>query len=1445
MTHADFAADSIDGFIDRQLPDWLTRANTDHLLALRRAMRRQQRVGDEMAALLQAVPDLLEFAMASLGPALQAQAMGSVDVRTCRVLIEQDITLPTAAPRLPAPRYTHHSTQNLLAAALHNYHEEETSPSMFRRARLVDAGGQTLPLAFEPFCRLCRRVDVGGQYQARLKAVLRPADSPGQPLGYAAQQVTVLFQDQARVALEVAVRIATLQGELDEDHYYQLLPLFAPAPLVPAVPGLLTACQVYLLGKRLNGVVALELRAEGQEALQGVICWIPGDSYTPVAWYASWAALFEVLGGRVSGGAYRAFISRLVSERDRPAFVATLARRARSTPRGSVVELDGRYFALDTPLFAHLATVRMDTLLDDARVLAVPTGDEDAASRRERLQGYLEAGLDLLSLAGLFVPVLGEALLAVAAVQIAEQVYEGYQDWRLGDREAALDHLFNVAQTVVVGAATGAAGAGALRVVQRSAFVDSLAPLRRDSGAMRLCAADLGAYRVSDSELAVGQQVRAPGGWRLRTHEAAYQALEDGTQGGWTLRHPTRAPRHAARVEHNGSGGWRHEFEEPQHWPGLPLLMRRLASRLAAIDDSTALALSETTGFDHARLRRLHVESAAVPARLVDALERRQLHLQYPLLRGAAFEEVVAERQRVADRDEALLLRDFPGLTMRGAAQVLSHASEVQLTALRVSGRVPLALAERARWFVRDSRIDRACAGLSLPQAVNSDTELLAVRMIEALAPWPPSVRLTLRQGSESGPVRVAVGDAQAERVLTVISGRRSYRLVEDGAAGAPGGLLQTLLRTLDTTQQQRLAQMPLGEPGLASRLMRAASADREQVAAWLGMAPVGLGVRPPLRFADGRLGYSLSGRAEGGRQAIRRGIHQIFPTLTGMQLDAYVLELMASRVDLWQHYLDLQGQLGRLRTSLQAWRNQSGNPLQALRRTRVATALRRCWRRKLTDVAGDFILDIDGEHVGSLPSLPADIRFTHVRRLRLRDLTLTELDADFLPRFPSLVELDLRDNRLTDVPAGVEGLTQLRQLHLSNNRIVMDLASSRRLSSLVRLHTLDLGNNPLRYAPDLEGLRHLRHVSLRSTGLRNLPEPLRQLSWRGFVDMRENRLSSLRDDLRALRSRLSLHDNPLDETSEARLDEAAGIDPSTSRGSAAYRHASVSDELRELWLGSETGEIRAAHTTLWNNLHQEPGSSDLFRFLADFAETEDFSERPGHYRKRIWHILKACSEHESLRLRLFREAGGPRTCEDRLLLVLSQLEVAILAEQASLSGGVASERNLVMLGLSLWRLDEVDRIATAHVNTLRSSGVRMLDEVEVRLYYRVELARPLGLPSQPSGMHYESFANVSREDLSRARKQVLANESSAVVIDSLAARPYWQGYVRKRFTERFEQLAAPFHERLDGYLQTVEQSGEQAYLERSNALMRELEAAEQVLTGELTEEAYERTFPG
>ncbi|RCL23583.1 hypothetical protein C6A77_18085 [Pseudomonas sp. AFG_SD02_1510_Pfu_092] len=1361
---------SVDHLIARQLPAWLSNTDARHIEPYQKALIAQQRIADQLRQLLSRIPAIDDFATPLLERALAEAGLGHIDPRQAFAVVSEEFVLPSAAAKLHKPMVTYTTRQSLLAAALHNFEAQETEPWLLRKAYLIDATGVRLPMTFERFAGLCRALDIGGRYQSLLKTVLQPRSGRGQPEGQARQAIEQLFQESLRAQMKADLYQGRIEGALDERDLQRLLPILEWPPLPAHAGGTLTPRQLYLLGKCMVGIIALEWRPAANAAVDEVIVWIPGDPEKSLRFYDSWGQLYRDLGTRLKSQAFRSFMRRFVKAEERSRFEQALSRLLASAAAGQPLELDGRNLPIEAAVFVHVRTQLLARFHDDARFIAVPTDDEDRLSRHQRLQGMLYAGLDLLSLAAFVVPVLGELLLVVSAAQLLDEVYEGYESWRLGDRQGALEHVLNVAQAVVLAGAT----AGALHLLKRVPWVDALEP-----------------------------RVVPAGGVRLLRNQ------------------------HYPAVESNP----------------LVLLQGLPGGHFSNVVSSRANVLLEATGLHPDQLRRLHLERGAPPARLIDLQERLEFCTAHPGLRGPALEHALQALHPPASDGQARLMTAFGGLSSRGAQEIIeqSHSSQQQL--LTMGDRVPLGMAERARWYVRDSRMDVACLGIRLPELLNADGEQLLMGLVERIAPWPASVRVELRAGNREGRVLFASQGSDAVEVRTLIKGAQGYAL--DGTPdGGAGSLLHAVLQCLGDEQKVALGSADLQVAQLRDKLLETAAQEREQAARLIGLAPVGAGVRPPRRFGDGRLAYRLSGGGESSQQAIRRGIHQIFPTLSEMQLEAYMNAVRQRGENLWDHYQMLQRQLTALRDVLRQWQADWQNPIDAIRRRRVAETLRRSWRRKLVDGNDQYELAIDGESVDTLPSLPEGVDFIHVRRLTLRNMQLQSIDASFLRLFPNVVDLDLSGNRLTRVPEGIEGLTQLRRVDLGSNQIALDDAGSRRLGRLQRLDTLILSYNPLNGVPDLSALPHVRDVRLRATGQVDMSLIHQHVALRAHIDLRDNRISDLQREMRGLRlrlRRLDLHENPLNERSVQLLDEARGASGSRASGSG-YSHAAVDAETRAEWVASRDATLRASREAAWDRLQEEPGSAGLFRFLADFAESEDFAEHPRHYRRRVWHILDACEQNQALREQLFREADAPRSCDDRLLLMLNQMEVGILAYQGIEGVPVAArEARLLRLGRQLHRLDLVDELAARHVQRMRAEGVVEVDEIETRLYYRSRLAGALDLPVSPDPMHFASFANVRIADLSHAELEVLAASTPVAMLDALAGRPYWQNYLREAYPERFEALAAPFHERLESLEQQARTGQERDYARRAQVLMHEHEADELALMRNLTTEAWAR----
>lgn len=1416
--------ETIDTLIASRLPDWLSAAKPEQLDGLHRALRAQQRTQHEVRALLGQIQPLDEFAAPLLSEALDKRVQPSLDVRRSMLRREVQIRFPSGVGWVPDGILTRSFENSLLASALHNFDRAETSKVAWQAASaVVDAQGNTLALQPRAFAGLCRSLDLGGLYQQHLKGVLFGNDA-------VRRNNEALLERGWREGLEAAAWLARLKGDIDEHMLAELQKVCAAMPQSAT----LTALDMRLLGRKIQGVVVFQVPVkEGADAqLAQLIAWIPDDPQGVLSVHRSWSELFKALGKRFRKADYWSFFQRFVSVKDRVHFAQVLKRLLAEGGPQDTIELDGRRQSVGGALFAHLRQVQVDTLLDDAKVLAVPTSLVDSAERDRRLHWLKGLGLDILGIASFFVPELGLPLLAITAEQLTEEVYEGYRDWELGDREAALGHLVAVAQNVAMLGLT----VGASKVLERVAQVDELAPIQNADGELRLARADLPGYATQELALAPGERAIHDGHAYQGVEEMTYRLGDDPDVA--AVAHPNRPEAPTIALEDNGAGGVRHALESAQQWQGEGMLIRRLGRGLRQVSDDMAGPLLRSIGMDEAQLRRLHLENAPAPARLYDAAQRYQLHASFPKLRGAAFEAHVQEQQATPVPAAQPLHRDFPSLTTRAGQELLDQANADQLQQLLEQGRVPLGLAERARWQLRDARLDRACAGFEQAAAVVQDTEQLALGLLQAWSPWDNSVRVEVRDGQFDGQLLAQVGDSLASQTRRMIKTAKGYLAVDAQGTPMPGAyatddLFQALLWHLDAPQRLQLGEAASSARHLASALAERAFAQREQAARLIGMAPIGTGLRPAQRLGDGRIGYPLSGRPEGSRLALLRGYQQVFPTLSDVEVETYLETVRQRGEGLWDHLRNLQQLMIRLNQSLDTWRREATRVPMLERRRLVARRIRHCWRRKRAEQDGQYRLIIDSERLDSLPILPEGVTFEHVTQLTLRRLNLPTIDADFLSRFANLRSLDLRDNLIDSIPDGLQVLTQLTELRLAGNQIVIDEAGMARLSVLTQLRTLDLAHNPIGRLPPLGPLENLQRLSLRGTGLAELPVEVYMHPQLEDIDLRDNNINDMSPSLARSRRRLaglSLHDNPLPEATQAALRTTMGEDAAVAL--PLRRHVPGGQESLELWLAGSTDVERTVRERQWTGLVHEPGSSDLMRFLHDLGRSRDYAMQGLDLRRRVWQVIDACVQNSEVREAIFQQAAGPRTCSDQMLLILSLLEVrALVATRTAGLAPAAVGPALTQLGRELYRLDEVDRIAAQHIQQTRATNpYGLLDEVEVHLAYRAGLVRPLGLPAQSRYMYHRMFSDVGDTQLRAASTAILQAETDTRIAESLVQRSFWQDYLRNTQPDAFETLNQPYHDRLEALMAEVESAPEQSVLENIEALAEERSAAEHEL---------------
>lgn len=268
--------------------------------------------------------------------------------------------------------------------------------------------------------------------------------------------------------------------------------------------------------------------------------------------------------------------------------------------------------------------------------------------------------------------------------------------------------------------------------------------------------------------------------------------------------------------------------------------------------------------------------------------------------------------------------------------------------------------------------------------------------------------------------------------------------------------------------------KMGLAEDAGDDLFQRAAS-DRAATASAIGQRRSPGWWRPPVRSADGRAGYELSGRQLGMPTRITRRmrlLRQLYPQLDDQQLEGIQAELgIAVDRNLARRMTDYNN----LRSTLLQWSGEAATALDAQGqrvavdpqlRTRAMHIILAAWRREapiaesLSGRGHGYVLDLSDLLVGDLPAMTCD--FSHVYLLTFDGSRLERLPAGFLRRFPRLEDLELQGNHFSEIPAEVRFLPELDSLVLDNNRLQPSAAMFDALLVLDNLQALVLRGNPM-----------------------------------------------------------------------------------------------------------------------------------------------------------------------------------------------------------------------------------------------------------------------------------------------------------------------------------------------------------------------------------------------
>jgi hypothetical protein len=431
-----------------------------------------------------------------------------------------------------------------------------------------------------------------------------------------------------------------------------------------------------------------------------------------------------------------------------------------------------------------------------------------------------------------------------------------------------------------------------------------------------------------------------------------------------------------------------------------------------------------------------------------------------PLSR-AIFEHRFELAQINTDHAVQELQRRFPNIPVSIAQWLLESSRVAVLTALRSPEEpLPLDFAEQARAMDANARLASALEGFTDPSAVNDDTLILAVRLLEYLQGWVPATALLLRRGDRFGTPLAELGETDVETTSVYLDDEEGW-----SAASATQVLLaqdmteygfyRALLHAF-SPHQRTLLGLGLNEPErLHQRLRELALARPERARLLLGLPVHRTWLSPPAVDAVRR-----HPRADDldlfRREPVQRRVANLLtqPSIaTSLAAEQYIQHLLRSNEPIDDHITQLERERLLLDSSLHSWIEQS--PSTAIRQARAHATqqLTHAWEGRITQ--RHVALELGSAALGELPALQFSL--PAVNALSIHNVGQGQNLPTWLQAMPHLQSLALRNMPVDELPAGLTGLRWLRSLDLSWSRLTP--TALRPLGALNNLQTLMLND--------------------------------------------------------------------------------------------------------------------------------------------------------------------------------------------------------------------------------------------------------------------------------------------------------------------------------------------------------------------------------------------------
>ncbi|MCE7762329.1 hypothetical protein GQL56_06685 [Pseudomonas putida] len=1173
----------------QQAPSWLTAA-IQRLPEIAKAWQEEHTRHREHQAqvqkLFEPLPDLQNFAAQTLTEAIKQRFGLDLDVHNTYLV---DAHLIDSANASDARMVVNQATRSLLHSALHNFDQDaaaeqgmDAPKALLKKSVILDHRRfmGTVPITnavdihAEDFADLCRTLDIGGTYHGLVHAIYYPAATAKLSADEARLSVYQTLGRAEVSAFRQSLHFARLKGDISEALYTAALAAPVDQPLSASSP--VTFSYLDLWETELTGVVLITVQTEGHQA---VALYIPEDSAEPLKEFTTLEALQADLRDRLLANI--SYLDKHIADRDKASTITRL--KDRLTPivwsvRGVLERAPDPHATLHPVAepFSHafqgvMAYQKAQRHEQDALFHATPTAIVDrrtAQAHRKLIAGRV---LTALNIAGFFVPGLGEVMLAVCVAQLAHEAYEGIEAWKNDERDVAFTYLIDVIENVALMVALSAAAkaarntegseaGGALEepevehvAVPTPSFIEELVEVELPDGSTRLWNQDLTPFeqdvtlpsQASPDELGL---YRHNGKIWLRIEDKAFSLKWNADTGTYSIEHPGKAGGYEPPLRHNGAGAWLQVTDKPLSWSGMTLL-RRIGHLNAHFDDPTLQRILAVSDTHEDVLRRALAENQRLPALLKDTLQRFKLDETIRQLPDAStwpadFSRAYARLASDLAPGAETIQRAYPNLPAAVSDELQRGASASERQMLD-SGKVPLRLGEEIRVYQQHIRLARAREGIYLSCVPSWDSDRLILHTLERLPGWPAETKLQVLQRVSWPAQAQGIGPQDTRPYQTITHAEAGYIVHDQSRPNAVVTAYPNLYVALYQALPEAMTQLGAADQQALKRLVQESPLlPRSTMRTVLGMQPVRPGYRSPMRLADGRLGYPLSGGGQATQGATRQRLIDAVEATgliahTGLSADQVLLSLASrgrTQIQILEHLQVLLEQRNELQSRLADWSEAiSAETEQAARNYNgLREAIMQHWYDTALAEGTQHTAELRITQVplDDIPQTLPDFFNRRVRSLSLLDLpsgTLAgwaqheRLLQRLLRQMPQLESLEVSRPYnprstpslfLLSVPSITQILPELRRLVLTNQNLAFSENDLNLLAELRQLRYLDLSGNRLaqnnspsfhQLSLDFLGLDHMQlaqwpigigsdamgriaHLSMRNNNLRSLP---------------------------------------------------------------------------------------------------------------------------------------------------------------------------------------------------------------------------------------------------------------------------------------------------------------------------------------------------------------------